>query len=46
MIPAELFPVDMRAALSGYCNFAANSFIFLVIKTYPTREYYQKKVYK
>ena len=33
--PAELFPVDMRAFLSGLCNFATNLYIFLVIKTFP-----------
>ena len=38
-ISAELFPVDMRAALSGFCNFAVNIYIFLVIKTFPDREY-------
>ena len=32
---AELFPVDMRAFLSGLCNFATNLYIFLVIKTFP-----------
>ena len=32
---AELFPVDMRAFLSGFCSFATNFYIFVVIKTFP-----------
>ena len=27
--------MDMRAFLSGLCNFATNLYIFLVIKTFP-----------
>ena len=33
---AELFPVDMRAFLSGFCNFATNFYIFLVLKTFSS----------
>ena len=32
---AELFPVDMRSFLSGFCSFATNFYIFVVIKTFP-----------
>jgi len=33
---AELYPVDMRAVLSGFSSMNVNFFIFLVVKTYPT----------
>ena len=33
---AELYPVDMRAALGGFSFMSINIFVFLVIKTFPT----------
>ena len=35
---AELFPVDMRSSLSGYCSLMVNTYIFLSIKTFPGRK--------
>ncbi len=34
--PAELFPLDARAELSGLANCFGNLSIFLVVKTFPT----------
>jgi len=33
---AELFPIDMRASLSGLCSLTTNIYIFLVIKTFKS----------
>ena len=33
---AELFPIDMRASLSGLCSLTTNFYIFLVIKTFKS----------
>lgn len=35
---AELYPVDIRAALSGFSNCMVNLYIFLTIKTFPTMQ--------
>ena len=40
---AELFPVDMRAFLSGFCNFATNFYIFLVLKTFSSCKSHKKR---
>jgi len=35
---AELYPVDIRAALSGFSNCMVNLYIFLTIKTFPSMQ--------
>ena len=36
---AELYPVDIRATLSGFSNCMVNLYIFLTIKTFPSSRF-------